>query len=88
MDLLPSSSMPAGVRGAAGVRGVETTRAHSRAAVWLPFVAADELVKEPDGAILVLEISEKRLIDLRIGDCYRIWVICIPRVRIWAKIGA
>ena len=51
MDLLPSSSMPVGVRGAAGVRGAETTRAHSRAAAWLPFVAAGELVKEPDGAI-------------------------------------
>ena len=75
MDLLSSSSMPAGVRGA------ETTCAHSRAAAWLPFVAADELVKEPDGAILVLT-------DLRVGDCYRIWVICIPRVRIWAKTRA
>jgi len=82
MDLLPSSSMPA------GVHGVETTRAHSRAAAWLPFVAADELVKEPDGAILVLKVSEKRLTDLRVGDCYRIWVICIPRVRIWAKTRA
>ena len=48
MDLPPSSSMPTGVRGA------ETTRAHSRAAAWLPFVAVGELVKEPDGAILVL----------------------------------
>ena len=48
MDLLSSSSMPAGVPGA------ETTRAHSRAAAWLPFVAVGELVKEPDGAILVL----------------------------------
>ena len=82
MDLLPSSSMPV------GVRGPETTRAHSRAAAWLPFVAADELVKEPDGAILVLKVSEKRLTDLRVGDCYRIWVICIPRVRIWAKTRA
>ena len=82
MDLLPSSSMHAGVRGA------ETTRAHSRAAAWLPFVAADELVMEPAGAILVLKISEKRLTDLRVGDCYRIWVICIPRVWIWAKTGA
>ena len=62
--------------------------AHSRAAVWLPFVAAGELMKEPDGAILGLKISEKRLTDLRVGDCYRIWVICIPRVRIWAKTGA
>ena len=82
MDMLPSSSMPVGVRGA------ETTRAHSRAAAWLPFVAAGELVKEPDGAILVLKVNEKRLADLRVGDCYRIWVICIPRVRIWAKTGA
>ena len=82
MDLLPSSSIPMGVCGA------ETTRAHSRAAAWLPFVAASELVKEPDGAILVLKVSEKRLTDLRVGDCYRIWVICIPRVRIWANTGA
>ena len=82
MDLLPSSSMPAGVPSVAGVRGAETTRAHSRAAVWLPFVAAGELMKEHNGAILVLKISEKRLTDLRVGDCYRIWVICIPRVRI------
>ena len=44
MDLLPSSSMPMGIPGAAGVHGAETMRAHSRAAVWLPFVAADELV--------------------------------------------
>ena len=73
MDLLPSSSMPAGVRGATGVRGAETTRAHSRAAAWLHFVAAGELVKEPDDAILVLKISEKRLTGLRVGDCYRIW---------------
>ena len=72
----------------AGVRGAETTRAHSRATVWLPFVATDELVKEPDGAILVLKVSEKRLTDLRIRDCYQIWVICIPRVRIWAKTRA
>ena len=71
MDLLPSSSMPAGARGS-----------H----LWLPFVAADELVKEPDCAILVLKVSEKRLTDLRVGDCYQIWVIYIPRVRIWAKI--
>ena len=82
MDLLPSSSMPA------GVPGTETTRAHSRAAAWLPFVAADKLVKEPDDAILVLKVSEKRLTDLRVTVCYRIWVICIPRVWIWAKIGA
>ena len=72
----------------AGVRGAETTRAHSRAAAWLPFVAADELVKEPDGAILALKISEKRLTDLRVGDYYQIWVICILRVRIWEKTGA
>ena len=51
-------------------------------------MAASELVKEPDGAILVLKVNEKRLADLRVGDCYRIWVICIPRVRIWAKTGA
>ena len=82
MDLLPSSSIPAGVCGA------ETTRAHSRAAAWLHFVAAGELVKEPDDAILVLKISEKRLTDLRVGDCYKIWIICIPRVRIWTKIRA
>ena len=82
MDLLPSSSMPAGVRGAT------TTRAHSRAATWLPFLATGELVKEPDGTILVLKVSEKRLTDLRVGDCYRIWVICILRVWIWAKTGA
>ena len=48
-------------------------------------MAASELVKEPDGAILVLKVSEKRLTDLRVGDCYQIWVICIPRVRIWAN---
>ena len=82
MDLLPSSSMPV------GIRGTETTRTHSRAATWLPFVAVGELAKEPDGAILVLKVSEKRLTDLRVGDCYRIWVICIPRVWIWAKTGA
>ena len=82
MDLLPSSSMPA------GVPGTETTRAHSRAAAWLSFMAAGELVKEPDGAILVLKVSKKRLTDLRVGNCYRIWVICIPRVWIWAKTGA
>ena len=82
MDLLTSSSMPAGVRGA------ETTCAHSRAAAWLPFVAAGELVKEPDGVILVLKVSEKRLTDLRVGDYYQIWVICIPRVWIWVKTGA
>ena len=76
MDLLPSSSMPAGVRGA------ETRRAHNRVAVWLPFVAADALVKELNGAILVLKVSEKRLTDLRVGDCYQIWVICISRVQI------
>ena len=51
-------------------------------------MAAGELVKEPDGAILVLKVSEKRLTDLRVGDCYRIWVICIPRVWIWAKTRA
>ena len=51
-------------------------------------MAAGELVKEPDGAILVLKVSEKHLTDLRVGDCYRIWVICIPRVRIWAKTRA
>ena len=56
--------------------------------LWLPFVAGGELVKESDDAILVLKVSEKRLTDLRVGDCYRIWVICIPRVRIWAKTGA
>ncbi|XP_066391672.1 uncharacterized protein [Miscanthus floridulus] len=68
MDLLPSSSMPAGVRGAAGVRGPETTRAHSRAAASLPFVAADELVKEPDGAILVLkEFSPSRAAASRLA---------------------
>ena len=55
---------------------------------WLPFLATGELVKELDGAIFFLKVSEKRLIDLRVGDCYRIWVICIPRVRIWAKTGA
>ena len=88
MDLLPSSSMPAGVPGAVGVRGAETTRAHSRPAAWLPFVAAGKLVKEPDDAILVLKVSEKRLTDLRVVICYRIWVICIPRVWIWAKTGA
>ena len=82
MYLLPSSSMPAAIRGA------ETTRALSRAAVWLPFVAAGEIVMEPDGAILVLKVSEKHLTDLRVGDCYRIWVICIARVRIWAKTRA
>ena len=49
-------------------------------------MAADKLVKEPDNAILVLKVSEKRLTDLRVGDCYQIWVIYIPRVRIWAKI--
>ena len=87
MDLLPSSSMPAGVPSVAGVRGAETTRAHSRAAVWLPFVTAGELVKEPDGAIVVLKVSEKRLTDIRVGDWYRIWIICIPRVQIWAKLG-
>ena len=64
MDLLPSSSMPTGVPGAAGVPGAETTRAHSRAATWLPFVAAGELVKDPDGAILVLKISESVLLIL------------------------
>ena len=53
-----------------------------------PFVGAGELVKEPYNAILVLKVSEKRLTDLRVGDCYRIWVICIPRVRIWAKTRA
>ena len=82
MDLLPSSSMPAGVRGA------KITLAHSRAAAWLPFVATSELVKDPNSAILVLKVSEKRLTDLRVGDCYRIWVICIPRVRIWTKTRA
>ena len=51
-------------------------------------MAAGELVKEPDGAILVLKISEKCLTDLRVGDCYQIWIICIPRVRIWAKTRA
>ena len=51
-------------------------------------MAADELVKEPDGAILVLKISDKRYTDLRVGDCYWIWVICIPRVQIWAKTRA
>ena len=80
--------MPMGIPGAAGVHGAKTTRAHSREVAWLPFVAADELIKEPDGAILVLKVSEKRLTDLRVGDCYRIWVICIPRVRIWVKTGA
>ena len=88
MDLLSSSSMPAGVPGVAAVHGAEPTRAHSRAAAWLPFVAAGELVKEPDGTILVLKVSEKRLTDLRVGDCYQIWIICIHRVRIWAKTGA
>ena len=77
--------MPAGVPSAAGVPGTETTHAHSRAAAWLPFVATNKLVKEPDDAILVFKVSEKRLTDLRVGDWYRIWVICIPRVWIWAK---
>ena len=51
-------------------------------------MAAGELVKEPDDAILVLKVSEKHLTDLRVGDCYRIWVICIPMVWIWAKTEA
>ena len=50
-------------------------------------MATGELVKESDGAIVVLKVSEKRLTDIRVGDWYRIWVICIPRVRIWAKLG-
>ena len=38
----------------------------------LVFYACGELVKEPDGAILILKVSENRLTDLRVGDCYRI----------------
>ena len=45
-------------------------------------MAAGELAKEPGGAILVLKVCEKRLTHLRVGDCDRIWGLCISRVRI------
>jgi hypothetical protein len=57
-----SNGLPAG-----SLLGEETACAHSRAAAQLPFVVVDELAKEPDHAILVLKVSEKRLTHLIVG---------------------